>query len=505
MAGLAFGLSLPSPALSNDSRLIGGQPATPSSMTLYVELVVNRLPTGRIVRTELRNGAYFIRVADLDGVSLPAGVTDGELVDLSRLPDVKTEYDSAAQKFLITVPSVWLPANQIETASARNRIAASVSPGMLINYDVYASAPSRGSSQLSVWTEGRLFDSWGTLVSTGVYRKSFGEKALAGPVRDGRYLRYDTSFTYTDFDRIITYEAGDLITGALSWNTPVRLGGISVSRDFPSRPDIVTYPLPQFAGQAAVPTAVDLLINGSKVATGEVAPGPFVFNELPFVNGAGEATLVTTDALGRKVETSVPFYIANNLLRPGLWDYSVSAGAIRQGYGIRSFSYGDFALSGSARFGAAPFLTLEGHVEGARHLQLGGLGAGIRLGLNGVVNTSVALSHTQGAIGRQYSVGYSYSSQRFSLSVRHMERTADFRDLASYDIRDVAASSLMRSSTQANTSVNLGRSAGTIGAAYFEMTTVDRNRNRGANLSYMRGRPDAALMAGSMPQCSKNA
>ena len=34
---------------------------------------------------------------------------------------------------------------------------------------------------------------------------------------------------------------------------------------------------------------------------------------VPFINGAGEAVVVTTDALGRQVSTSVPFYVTSTL------------------------------------------------------------------------------------------------------------------------------------------------------------------------------------------------
>lgn len=122
----------------------------------------------------------------------------------------------------------------------------------------------------------------------------------------------------------MTAEAGDIVTHALAWSSTIRLGGVQISRDFSVRPDIVTYPLPQFSGQASVPTSVDLLINGVQSMHSAVQPGPYSLTDLPYINGAGEATVVTTDALGRRVETSVPFYVASTLLRPGYTDYTVA-------------------------------------------------------------------------------------------------------------------------------------------------------------------------------------
>ena len=84
------------------------------------------------------------------------------------------------------------------------------------------------------------------------------------------------------------------------------------------RPDLVTYPLPQFAGEAAVPSSVDLFINGYKSSSADLQPGPYTLTNIPFINGAGEAVVVTTDALGRQVSTTVPFYVTSSLLQKGL-------------------------------------------------------------------------------------------------------------------------------------------------------------------------------------------
>lgn len=76
-----------------------------------------------------------------------------------------------------------------------------------------------------------------------------------------------------------------------------------------------------------MPTTVDLLI----ASRDQVEPGPFALTDVPFINGAGEAVVVTTDALGRQVSTRVPFYVTSKLLRQGLSDYSLAVGSLRRG------------------------------------------------------------------------------------------------------------------------------------------------------------------------------
>src|SRR5690606_17709802 len=108
-------------------------------------------------------------------------------------------------------------------------------------------------------------------------------------------------------------EAGDFITRGLSWASAVRLGGIQLSRDFSVRPDIVTYPLPEFSGAAALPSTVDLVVGGQRIAGGTVNSGPFAIDGLPPINGAGEANLIVTDMHGRSIAAAMPFYVSSDL------------------------------------------------------------------------------------------------------------------------------------------------------------------------------------------------
>jgi outer membrane usher protein len=456
------------------------------SMTLYLELVVNALPSGQVVQVQSRDGAYCVRAGDLDKVSVRTGQADtDQWIDLSKLDGVKVEYDSVDQRLNLTVPTGWLPEQTVGSARLFDRTPARESSGLLFNYDIYTADPTIGPGYTSAWLEQRLLQPWGTISNTGVYHDGFGA-ASVNASGNNRYLRYDTTWTYSDQDRMITYTAGDLITGALSWSNAVRLGGVSIARDFSVRPDIVTYPLPQFAGQAAVPTAVDLFINGSKATTGQVAPGPFTMNNVPFISGAGEATVVTTDALGRQVATTIPFYVANTLLQKGLTDYSLSIGAIRRNYGIDSLSYGLPALSASGRYGLTDHLTIEAHAEGGEQLGLGGLGVDVGVGQIGVFSASVAQSRLGGTSGRQYTVGYNYASQHVSLSLQRTQRTSGFRDLSVYDLPAGTTYALERSITQATAALNLGSGWGSIGAGYFDVESADSLRTRIANLSYSR-------------------
>ena len=462
----------------------GDLPPPPSGMEavadaqLFLELVVNQMNTGRIVAVEQRQGQFFVPASALQetGMKLPQDIKAE--VGLDSLPGLHSEYDSQAQRLLLEVPPDWLPEQFVGRRQAYPRTPALSSFGALLNYDLYLNDTDDAGTYLAAWNEVRLFDSWGTLSNTGQYRRTLSGDAV--DTLNNGYLRYDTTWRYSDDDRMLTYEAGDLVSGALPWSSSVRLGGIQLSRDFGVRPDLVTYPLPQFAGEAAVPSSVDLFINGYKSSSADLQPGPYTLTNIPFINGAGEAVVVTTDALGRQVSTTVPFYVTSSLLQKGLSDFSVAAGTLRQDYGLRDFSYGPGVTSGSLRYGLSDSVTLESHAEASDALALGGAGSNVRLGNIGVLNSAVSQSRFDGQTGQQLSLGYQYSSQRYSFSWQRLQRRDHYADLT---VVDSPYTTLSKRSEQATLSVNLD-TWGSLGAGYFDVRAADDSRTRLLNLTW---------------------
>ncbi|MCI0911196.1 fimbrial biogenesis outer membrane usher protein [Pseudomonas putida] len=467
--GLAVADELPPPPT---------EAAAIADATLYLDLLVNQVPRAELVPVQQRAGGLFLdsQVLRAAGIALP-GNPQGE-VALDAIAGLHSDYDSQNQRLLLQVPPAWLPDQQVGDRNLYPASDARSSFGALFNYDLYLNDTDEGGTYLAAWNELRLFDGWGTFATTGQWRRSFNG-AAADDSRQG-FLRYDTTWRFTDEQRLLTYEAGDFVTGALPWTSSVRVGGLQLSRDFAARPDLVTYPLPAFAGEAAVPTSLDLFINGYKSSTTELQPGPYTLTNVPFINGAGEAVVVTTDALGRQVSTTLPFYVTSSLLQKGLSDFSMAAGSLRRDYAVRDFSYGPGVASASLRHGVSDAFTLESHVETAESLLLGGLGANVRLGTFGVLNAAVAQSQYDGEKGHQVALGYQYNSQRFGFSYQRLQRHDAYADLSRVDSPDLQ---LSQRSEQVTLSLNLER-FGSLGAGYFDVRAGDGSRTRLINLSW---------------------
>lgn len=473
-------LMLPLTVLVNPAQA-GELPPPPEEvpdmlMTLELAPVVNGAARRQTIPVRYQQGRSSVRREDLENMGVPVPMGNEVWLEDRDLPDIRIEYDAPRQRLLITVPPEQLE-HQYLGAPSRHRPQAQAGQGALFNYDFYSSHQS-DYRYASLWHEARGFGDYGVVSTTGRWRKTLSG-ADSG---QSSYLRYDSWWRFHDTDTMNTWQFGDLISGSLAWSRSVRMGGVQFSRNFSLRPDLVTYPLPTFDGTSAVPGTVDLFINGYRTRSQGVNPGPFTLTDVPYINGSGEAVVVTEDAQGRRVATTVPFYVTSDLLEAGLADYDLSIGALRRNYARRSMDYGTAAASGVYRYGLNDALTLETHGELAEELSLAGMGSVMRLGRLGVLNLAVSGSQAEEGSGWQQSVGYQYTRSGFNIGVQHSRRDEDFSDLSGLGLE---AAVYGRSSTQVNASTALG-ALGSISAGYFDTRSVDDTRTRLVNLSWNR-------------------
>ncbi|VXC61219.1 fimbria/pilus outer membrane usher protein [Sphingomonas sp. AX6] len=434
---------------------------------LFVELVVNGRAHPELVEIESISDALWVPNAAL----MAAGIAiegDGR-TDVAHDSRFTADYDPLGQRLSLTVAITLLPiAHHASVATAR--IIAESGTGLAFSYDLNVQV---GGSHVGggLWTEQRWFSSGGSLSNNGVLR--FGN----GPTA---YLRYDTHFRRVDAERALHLVAGDLISGGLNWTRAYRMGGIQIGRAWRIRPDLITMPLPRFAGEAAVPSAVDLFIDGQRQQQRAVDPGRFVIEDLPVVTGAGNARIVTTDAVGRQIATDIPFYVAPDLLARGLTDFGLETGLVRRRYGQSSFDYGMVAASGFVRHGLNDRLTIEGHGEASTRSAAAGIGAAWMPGLFGTVHANVTLGRADAGTGHLWSAGYSYIARRWSLSADHRRASRDFRSIADLDARALAVGG---NSTRVFASGNFER-WGNVGLGYLDVRPAQGPRARLATASW---------------------
>jgi outer membrane usher protein len=443
------------------TALLAAGGASAAERPLALEVVMNGRATGRVGEFLDRDGVLYALPSELRelGFALPSDIAAGaEPIPLSSLPNVRAQVNEARQTLIVEAGDAAL--QPTELGGGPSVSLAPMSPGgygALLNYDLlgaFTGRRSTGGALLDV----RAFSPYGVVQST--------ELADTAPASGQKsFVRLDTTYTYAEPNELRRWRAGDVVTGTLSWSRAVRLGGGQVASDFGLRPDLVTYPLPVISAAAAVPSTVDVLVDGIRQFSGPVEPGPFAVRTLPVVTGAGEVAVTVQDALGRQTLITLPFYASAALLKPGLASYSLEAGAVRQNYGLSTNRYTGWAGSGSARYGLTDRVTLESHGEATNGLVLLGGGGALQLGTLGILSAAVSGSSGRGGGGGLISGGFQRISPRLSLSVSGTFSTAGYRDIAA-----VNGSPAPQSALTASLAYQLGR-WGDIGVAYVNQTS----------------------------------
>lgn len=427
------------------------------------------------------------------------------LVDVAQLAGVSFDYDEASQSIHFSAEFDALSERVIEAHErAWNEppsTDAQSSLGALMNYTLYTSTGGDDIDDMwdfegvSGWFEGRIFSPF------GVFTNSYVASVSSNELYDS--TRLDTTWSYSNPEWLTSFRAGDVISGGLNWTRPTRLGGLQVQRNFGLRPDLVTMPLPDLSGSAAVPSTVDVYVNNARRVSEQIPAGPFQVTNLPVVTGSGTARVVVRDALGREATSETPFFASSNLLASGLWDYSAEAGFARRFYGIESSDYdGSLMASGTLRYGLSDQLTLEGHAEGGGGLVNGGAGTALSLGSYGVGSLAGSTSRVDGQTGFQVAGSVEFEFWDWHLFARTQRTFGDYNDIAgvtadasSFLDDGINTAAPPRALDQVSISAPLTFDPSTLNVSYTQVETVEEDRSQILGLSLNRPIGRASIFA----------
>ncbi|WP_413731144.1 fimbria/pilus outer membrane usher protein [Sodalis sp. RH20] len=400
-------------------------PAADAGQSLLLNVVVNGRIHDNIQEVAGKPGALLLTRAQItaSGLKLTGSYTDtgGGLIALNSIQGWTWRLDENAQMLFLQVPSGDQIAQQFSSDSLSPDDSAPHSDrGAVLNYDGQVTE-YHGEESHSLLGDLRLFGDSGVLANSAIQTHS--------PYLD-RTVRLESTYSYSDVATLRTWNAGDYISGGLDWTRPVRMGGMQMTTNFGLRPDLVTFPRPGISGEVAVPSSVDIYVNGLHQMTRQVDAGPFDITSLPVTTGGGDVSMVVKDANGRQTTQTLPFYASNAMLRQGLESLSVEAGTVRREYASRSADYTGGAASVSYRRGVWPAVTLETHLEATQKLVMGGGGANLLIGDAGVLSGSLAASRYGEKQGQQYGIGFSHMMHSFSYGFSALRANAGFYDIA---------------------------------------------------------------------------
>ena len=384
---------------------------------------------------------------ELLGLRASAAHSTDDLVMLNEIPTLKYVYEERAQRIRITVDDAYRLPHVYDLSRNPGVVHPQADWGVVLNYDLFSNfntplGPTPFAfNGTSLTLDARTFSPFGTFEQTGIANYLENHQT--------ELIRLDSSYRFSDPEQMVTWTAGDTINGGLSWTRPIRIGGMQVQRDFALRPDLVTMPVANLGGTAAVPSTVDLYINTTRTFTEDQVTGPFALTNIPLVTGAGNAQMVIRNSSGHETTTNVPFYGSANLLASGLSSWSVEVGLPRTAYGSTADTYVRQPVgSASWRRGITDWFTAEGHIEGGSGVANGGLGGAARTGTFGVATAAVAGSTLLGNMGAaspagsgrglQAAVSFETNMAGINLNIGSQRTFRDYEDLASVTARQQA-------------------------------------------------------------------
>lgn len=378
---------------------------------------------------------------------------------LSVFDGLSYRIDESKQLLELTLPAAGFETTRFSGVGRSLTEPTPSDGGAYLSYDASAATGNRGDAVAGALIDVGLFGRGGQFDTTTLVRRG---GAFSGTTR------LDSTWSRDLPSRMATLRFGDAISGASQWGRSIRFGGVQWASNFATQPGLITFPTPDLAGAAAMPSTVDVYVNNALRLRRSVPSGPFSIQDLPVVTGQGEVRMVIRDALGREQSVSEPFYASGGLLAPGLRAYSYDLGFARRRYGLQSFAYGTPLLAITERRGITDTFTGELHGEATKNAQTVGAGATWLVSTLGIFTASAAGSQGPAGRGSLLGVGFQRQSARISLGIRSQWASSTFTELG-----DDPAGSLPRRTTSAYASLSLNQHA-SLGANYTYQSYAHR-------------------------------
>lgn len=360
---------------------------------------------------------------------------------LDAIAELEYRIDEPQQELHISGPASIFRPHRISPTPRRHP--PSPGPGgAFLNYDLHAQQRGSGHVDTSGLFETRLFGAGGSGGGTWLLQ-DFGD--------DREWVRLETEWTVDQPEQRRRLRIGDGTTRPGAWGSPMRFGGIQWGTDFSLDPYFSTTAAPTVAGEAPLPSTLELYVDNRLALRRDVPPGPFEIRDPPVVTGEGEMQLVIRDLLGREQVVTQPYHANPRLLKPGLTDHHLALGQLRRDFGRESHRYGTTFGAGLIRHGLSPTLTGEGRLEIAEDQQTGGFSLSHLLLDWAVADLTLAVSQSDAGQGRLARAGLLRQARPYSFGLRLSHASRHYTQLGA------PPGALPRYQAQAHVSRSFGR------------------------------------------------
>jgi outer membrane usher protein len=404
-------------------------------------------------------------------------MADGErYIAVSRIEGLEARFDPTKVTLNLQVAANALPATTVNLGPQhRAGVTYPTDSSFFLNYglnasgdDAFAQRRYQMATELAARTGNWLFynttnDEWG-----------YG----AG----SQFTRLLTNVQYDDRENLRRLTLGDFFTPTFDLSSSVPLGGVSLTKFYSMDPYFIQYPTAAFKTEVALPSTVQVRVDGNLIAQRQVQPGPLDITNITGVTGGQNVSVVIRDPFGREQVLQQPFFFATNAgLAEGLHEYSYNLGFLRREYGIDSANYADLAAAAFHRYALTNQVTLGLRGQATQDLYNIGTFGTYQLPKFGIIGASVSMGGHNGSSGPASSLAYSYTGGNFSLNLGAQYLARDFAQLS-----DLESGLRVRSNQYASASVYFSQ-LGSFTGTYSAITSYDGPQSKIWNASYTRG------------------
>ncbi|MGL5240355.1 MAG: fimbria/pilus outer membrane usher protein [Kluyvera ascorbata] len=405
------------------------EPPTPN--TQYLSVTVNHYTYDGLWAVHVTGNGLWIAAADAQKLGIAPESSAKGWLNLSAIEGLEAHFDSLQQQLSLTLSEHGL--THVQHLESRPR--RSVQPlqqaqemgNLTLDYSLYASdqaGQQQTSLQSQLQTSGWL---------PGQISSTMNSRFLRGQSENGAsHTRLMTTWQRDLPQSLTSVALGDNITTGVSWSRQVRFAGLHLARNFQLDPQLNTAPRAQFSDSVALPSTVDLYIDGLQQSHQQVKPGGYILDTLPTFTGSGQAQVVITDINGQRREVTLDLYGAPEMLAQGVSSSSLDIGWLRQHYAERSNDYAASPLLDAGwRYGLSNSLTVSAHSEQHRRAHNIGIASDWLISpAAGIVSGHAAASQSPQGDGIKWGMGYQWNARGFSFSTSTSRSSSEWADIA---------------------------------------------------------------------------
>ncbi|MDR0281740.1 MAG: fimbrial biogenesis outer membrane usher protein [Paucimonas sp.] len=335
----------------------------------------------------------------LDSIEHPERLLDGCADLAGALDGARVDFDASRLHLAISIPQFYLRRDASAGISEEDWDAGI--DAAFINYQVSAQQgrnryDGHSDSQDVNLSGGLNLGGWRLRSNQSLREDEQGKRRWSSAYT---YLQRDLPGTRANLTLGETFTSGDVFRS-------VPISGALVASDLGMLSDRQQGYAPIVRGVAYTRARLEIRQNGYPIYTTYVSPGPYQIDDLSTVAGSGELEIILTEADGQVRRFTQPYSTLSNLLREGVWRYSLAAGRYNSSGNLDS----PLLWQGTLAVGGAWDSTLYGGAMASDFYRAGNLGVARDLGAFGAL--ALDLTHSQADVdafdGQQVS-GMSYA------------------------------------------------------------------------------------------------